>query len=65
MREVSKDEFFATVGPLDVHPTIVTRFPYTSEWRFHRQLGAPLFGKTVGRMDGATIRTSYFIQERP
>ncbi len=31
-RTVSKEEFFATVGRLDVHPRIVGRWPYTSFW---------------------------------
>jgi hypothetical protein len=29
-REVSKEEFFAFVGKLDVHPTPVGNWPYTS-----------------------------------
>lgn len=32
MREVSKDEFFATVGQMNVHPRIVGDYPYTSRF---------------------------------
>jgi len=43
MREVSKDEFFKKMGPLNVHPC--TRpSPYYSSWRFDG--GA---GREVGR----------------
>lgn len=30
MREVTKDEFFATVGPMNVHPSIVS--PSHTSW---------------------------------
>jgi hypothetical protein len=37
MREVTKDEFFATVGQQNVHPYMVTdRYPYTEDWRTPR-----------------------------
>ena len=60
LRPATKEQFFAPIfrDKLDVHPSIVTGFPYTSEWRFHRQLGAPLYGKTVD--DGITA-TVYFL----
>ena len=63
MKQVSKDEFFRRIcdGGLDVHPSIVTGSPYTSEWRFHRLLGQPLFGKSVERIEGGLIVTDYFI----
>lgn len=65
MREVSEKEFYRPIFDkgLDVHPTIVSGFPYTSEWRFPRQIGTPLYGKTVDRVEGGRIRTSYFIAE--
>lgn len=33
MKEVSRDEFFATVAARDVHPTPEGKYPYTSYWR--------------------------------
>jgi len=61
LRPVTKDQFFAPIyrDKLDVHPSIVTNFPYTSEWRFHRRLGAPLYGKTVD--DGGITATVYLL----
>lgn len=66
MKQVSKGEFFAPIYArnLDVHPYIVNeRHPYTEEWRFPRRPGRPLYGKTVDRIEGGTIRTAYFIAE--
>jgi hypothetical protein len=62
LHEVTRDEFLATIfaDGLDVHPTIVSRFPYTSEWRFHRQLGAPLYGMTIDMVEDGLIKTTYF-----
>lgn len=66
MREVTKEEFFKPIydGGLDVHPEITTRFPYTSVWRFHRQIGRPVFGKTVDRLEGGLTKTAYFLADR-
>lgn len=34
LKEVSKEEFFATIGPRNVHPEIVgNKYPYTSVYR--------------------------------
>jgi hypothetical protein len=65
LKQVSRDEFLASIyaNNLDVHPTIVTAFPYTSEWRFHRQIGKPLWGKTIDRVERGNIRTEYFVAE--
>jgi hypothetical protein len=54
LQKVSHQQFFSDIytNNLDVHPTIVTRFPYTSEWKFHRRLGQPLYGKTVETVKG-------------
>ena len=30
MRETTKDEFFKFISPLNVHPSIEGKFPYTS-----------------------------------
>lgn len=63
MRQVTREEFFAPIYAegLDVHPTIISRFPYSSEWRFPRKLGEPLYGKTVETIEKAEIITAYFI----
>lgn len=64
--EVSKEEFFDAInkGKLDVHPTIVSSFPYTSLWKFQRTMSRAVFGKTVDSVDGGTIKTSYFIKTK-
>lgn len=65
MKQVTKDEFFAAIRAreLDVHPTIVTsKYPYTSDWTFHRQ-GGRLYGRSVGRMEGGCEVTDYFISD--
>jgi hypothetical protein len=36
--QVDKDAFFATIGPLDVHPTPISPWPYASEWKDQRTL---------------------------
>ena len=63
LRPVTKEQFFAPIfrDQLEVHPSIVTRFPFTSEWRFHRQLGVPLYGKTVDRVEGGVTVTVYLL----
>lgn len=61
MRAVSKDQFYKAIGNLNVHPTIVTdKYPYTSEWRMLDGQRA-LIGKSVGRMDGGSAVTDYFL----
>jgi hypothetical protein len=45
-KQVSKEQFFSTVGKLDVHPTIInSKYPYTSDWKLRD-------GKVVGRSVG-------------
>ncbi len=43
-REVSKEEFFASVGQMNVHPSIQGRYPYTALWM--TPIGS-IQGKTV------------------
>lgn len=50
-RQVSKDEFFAKMNPLDVHPRIQGRYPYTSLWEL--QYSRRVIGKSVGHQDGS------------
>jgi hypothetical protein len=33
LKPVTREEFFACVCPLNVHPRIVSSWPYRSEWR--------------------------------
>lgn len=66
LRQVSRDQFFGPIHDrgLDVHPEIVTsRYPYTADWRFHRRPGRPLYGRTVGRIEGAAEVTDYFVAD--
>jgi len=47
MRKVTKEVFFATVGPLNVHPRIINEsYPYTSDWMVNN--GRDSVGRTVG-----------------
>jgi hypothetical protein len=66
MIEVTKEEFFKPIfsRKLDVHPSIKTGWPYTSDWEFHNQIGRPVYGKTVLREEGGQILTSYFIDPK-
>lgn len=43
-REVSKDEFYAVVGPQDVHPDIVGDYPFTAIFKTRHRV-------EVGRID--------------
>lgn len=66
MRQVSQDEFFKPIYDkgLDVHPSILPgRFPYTSEFRFHRQHNTPIYGKIVDRVEGGRTISDYFIAQ--
>ena len=45
--QVTKETFFATIGPRDVHPRIINaKYPYTSDWesRYPRNV----IGKSTG-----------------
>ncbi|WP_199153453.1 hypothetical protein [Chromobacterium sp. ASV23] len=44
-KEVSKDEFFKAIGPRDVSPTPVGRYPYTSLFKTRA-------GAVVGKIEG-------------
>jgi hypothetical protein len=61
VRQVSKDEFYKAVGPLNVHPNIVTGWPYTSEWRLQNDMARTLIGKTILRQEGGQLLTDYFL----
>jgi hypothetical protein len=34
LKEVTKEEFYKSVGPLNVHPHIIGNYPYTSIYQF-------------------------------
>jgi hypothetical protein len=63
MRQVTREEFFKRIysQKLDVHPTIVSGWPYTSNWTFHNQIGRPLYGKTVLYEEAGQIKTHYHL----
>lgn len=64
MQQVTKARFYGAIfdGGLDVHPTITNdRYPYSSDWKFHRKPGTPLFGRTVDRIEGGQTVTDYFL----
>ncbi|MFC4624195.1 hypothetical protein ACFO1V_02965 [Daeguia caeni] len=63
MRQVSKGEFYAAVGKLNVHPKIVSGFPYECQWIFLNDPRGPLFGKTVDRVEGGLTVTDYFLND--
>jgi hypothetical protein len=43
-RAISRDEFFATVGQLNVHPSSQDNYPYTSFWKTPN---GQIMGKTI------------------
>lgn len=64
MWKVSKEAFYKPIYDkrLDVHPSIVTSFPYTSIWKFTRN-GGTVYGKTVDVVEGGTVRTEYYLAD--
>lgn len=63
MRQVTKEEFYAAVGSLNVHPKIVSGFPYECRWIFLNNPHGPLSGKTVDRIEGGLIARDYFLND--
>jgi hypothetical protein len=66
LRKVTRDEFFRTLNSQtrDVHPTITNdRYPYTSDWRFHREASRGLFGRSVGRYEGPQVRHDFYLAD--
>jgi hypothetical protein len=58
-KEASKDEFFAAVGHLNVHPFIVSGRPYVSEWRFLDSHAKPPCGWSIDRGNPSKIDYEY------
>lgn len=60
MRQVTKDQFYATIGPLNVVSTITnSKWPYTSDFTLHREL----VGRVVGKLEGPFEVKEYFLAE--
>jgi len=50
-KEISKDEFFKIMMPLNVHPFIQQGpYPYTSIWKMIH--GGKIMGKSIGQVKG-------------
>lgn len=62
MKEVSKDEFFAVIGPQNVHPRIKGTYPYTCHFETP---SSEIRGKTVDYIpDGEALpKTRYYLPE--
>ena len=63
MRPVTEEEFYAAVGPLNVHPRIKGQWPYTCHWVYLDNPHGHLFGKTVDRVEGGLTVTDYFMND--
>ena len=61
MTKVSRDEFFKAVARMNVHPQIVTNYPYTADWRLQSEPMRQPVGRTVDRVDGGSIVTDYYL----
>jgi hypothetical protein len=63
-RRVTRDEFFAKMMRLDVNPQIVnSTYPYTSDWKLHRQPGQPVVGRCSGELRGGVVVKSYYLDD--
>lgn len=60
-REVTRDEFFRCIGPLNVHPHIQPGpYPYTSIWRTPDRTE---IGKSVDSYDDRrTLKTMWYLR---
>ena len=62
MRAVTKEEFYAAVGRLNVHPQIQPGpYPYTSLWKTISE--RRVVGKSVGRYVGGLTTQDYFLAD--
>lgn len=63
MREVTQAEFYAALkaNPADIMPSIVGRYPYTSDWRYVDS--RELWGKSVATIPPgkALLVTTYYL----
>jgi hypothetical protein len=62
-KQVTKDQFYAAIGPLNVHPCPIGEYPYTSEFKTPN---GKIIGKTVGRYTNPAqpwpVVTDYFLE---
>lgn len=63
MRRAGKEEFYEPIyrDRLNVHPTIITGFPYTSDWKYQGTLTGKTYGRTVDILIGGMIQTEYYL----
>lgn len=61
MRQVTKDEFFAVMGPQNVMPSIKTGWPYTSDWELPNR---EVLGRSVIRIERGIQETDWFVKEK-
>jgi hypothetical protein len=53
---VTSEEFFKVIGPLDVHPEIIGKYPYTSIFKSRQGIEV---GRIVDDCDG---KSTYFLK---
>ncbi len=58
MREVTKEEFYATIGKLDCHPTPEGTYPYVSYFKLRDRT---VVGKAVDEQVAGRIETRYYL----
>lgn len=62
MKKVSKEEFFAAIGPRDVHPTITNdKYPYKADWK--TRIGRQVVGRSEGFVKDGVAGTNYFLPD--
>lgn len=62
MREVTKDQFYAKIGPLNVAGRITTdKWPYTMEFCNQAGYSREPLAKIVGELEGVIERIRYYI----
>jgi len=60
MLQVTKDQFYATVGPLNATSAITNdKWPYTSDFTIHREL----VGRVIGRLEGPFEVKDYYLAD--
>lgn len=63
MKQVTKAEFYSTIGPLNVHSCIRPGpWPYTSDWKLGAGAGRVVGRSEVRRIPGSgLVETVYFL----
>jgi len=60
VRPVTKAQFYAAIGPLNVYAQIQPGpYPYTSLWKHSN--GSGVVGKSVGVREGGLVRQEYYL----